>query len=238
MNTVSLLNNILPDEISNKIENMACKKVVNGTKKSNELILIFQLNETAVNVHDKLMQWLFRCLDTISDKVFDGYQYNWHIISQVKDNDYEDDDNDEGNCSKLTNTIMIAIHIPDDSWVSFNNDGLTIPYNYSPITSSALLPQDIMDCLIKEPIFIKGMGVSAVSSEIMMEWWGEMISTIPNSFDVAGKGYMVHPMWNKYVDLSENQDEWGDWSSVRELSCNFGWKGYMINRCKNTNKLV
>ena len=223
------LNHFLPEEISNKIEDMACKKIVNGNKKSNELILIFKLNETATNVKDKLMQWLFRCLDTISDKVFDGHQYNWNIISQIKANDYEDynDLDDKGTYSKLTNTIMVAIHIPDDSWMSFNNDELTIPYNYSPSISSCLLPQDIMDCLIKEPVFIKEIGVSAVSSEVMMQWWEEMISTEPDLFDVAGKGYMVHPQWLKNNDNSKS-DEWGTWFDVREQSFNFGWKGYMV----------
>ena len=228
---MSPLNHFLPEEISKKIEDMACKKIVNGNKKSNELILIFKLNETSTNVEDKLMQWLFRCLDTISDKVFDGHQYNWHIISQIKDNDYEEeDDNDldeKGNFSKLTNTIMVAIHIPDDSWMSFINYGLTIPYNYSPSISSCLLPQDIMDCLIKEPVFIKEIGVSAVSSEVMMEWWEEMISIEPNLFDVAGKGYMVHPQWMKCNDNSSSS-EWGSWVSIREKSHNFGWKGYMV----------
>ena len=230
MNKMSPLNNFLPEEICNKIEDMACRKSVNGTKKSNELILIFKLNETATNVHDKLMQWLFGCLDTISDKVFDGHQYEWHIISQIKDNDYEDDNDidDKGICTKLTNTIMVAIHISDYSWMSFNNDGLTIPYNYSP--SLSLLPQDIMNCFIKEPVFIKEIGVSAVSSEVMMQWWGEMITIEPNLFDVAGKGYMVHPMWMKEnnVALSKDSDsEWGSWVSIREMSFNFGWNGYM-----------
>lgn len=230
MNKMSPLNIFLPEEICNKIEDMACRKSVNGTKKSNELILIFKLNETATNVHDKLMQWLFGCLDTISDKVLDGHQYEWRIISQIKDNDYEDDNDidDKGICTKLTNTIMVAIHISDDSWMSFNNDGLTIPYNYSP--SLTLLPQDIMDCFIKEPVFIKEIGVSAVSSEVMMQWWGEMITIEPNFFDVAGKGYMVHPMWMKEnnVALSKDSDsEWGSWFSIRETSFNFGWNGYM-----------
>jgi len=232
MNNMSPLNHFLPEEISNKIEDMACKKIVNGNKKSNELILIFKLNETSTNVKDKLMQWLFRCLDTISDKVFDGNQYNWHIISQIKDNDYEEEDDndldDKGTGSKLINTIMVAIHIPDDSWMSFNNDGLTIPYNYSSSISSCLLPQDIMDCLIKEPVFIKEIGVSAVSSEVMMEWWEDMISIEPNRFDVAGKGYMVHPQWMKINIEDSNSSEWGSWVSIRESSFNFGWKGYMV----------
>ena len=52
---------------------------------------MFELNETATNVDYKLMKWLFKCLDTISDKVFDDQQYKWNIISQIKDNDYGED---------------------------------------------------------------------------------------------------------------------------------------------------
>ena len=199
---------------------MVCKKKVNGDKKSNELLLIFRLNEKSSNVHDKLMKWLFKCLDTISDKVFDGYNYNWNIISQIQDNDWEDDDD-----HKIKNTIKIAIHITNDNiWL----DDLTISYNYN--QSITLSPQDIMDCLKNEPIFIEGIGVSSVSSEIMMDFWKEMIST--ETGDVPGKGYMIHPMWRKYKDLEphfakgEKEWEWGEWSSVREMSFNFGWKGY------------
>ena len=116
---------------------------------------------------------------------------------------------------------MIAIHITDDSWMSFNNDELTIPYNYN--LSSQLLPQEIMDCLIQVPIFINKIGISTVFSEVMKEWWQEMISTEPNLFDVAGKGSMIHPMWRKWASHSENS-EWGNWSNIRETSYNFGWK--------------
>ena len=59
----------------------------------------------------------------------------------------------------------------------------------------------------------------------MMSWWRDIISKEPNRLDVAGEGYMVHPMWRKYNGLS-NGSLWGDWSSVREMSFNFGWKGY------------
>ena len=80
-----------------------------------------------------------------------------------------------------------------------------------------------MDCLKNEPIFIEGIGVSSVSSEIMIDFWKEMIST--EIGDVPGKGYMIHRMWRKYKYL-EPTKEWGEWSSVREMSFNFGWKGY------------
>ena len=57
----------------------------------------------------------------------------------------------------------------------------------------------------------------------MMMWWHGMISEEPNYFDVAGEGYMVHRMWRKGGPESS---EWGDWYSIREMSYNFGWKGY------------
>ena len=234
---MSALNHLLPEELCAKINDMACRKVVNGNEKSNELILIFKLNETATDVHDELMQWLFKRLDTISDDVFnDRGQYEWNIISQIIDNDYKDEDEDgdenEDNYIKIKNTIVVAIHIPDHYWISTNNDGLTIPYNYSPsITACATLsPQYIMDCLIREPVFIREIGVSAVSSDVMMDWWEEMISTDPNHFDIAGKGYMVHPMWMKFPPGHGDHPHWGSWVSIREKSFNFGWKGYMVNK--------
>lgn len=51
-----------------------------------------------------------------------------------------------------------------------------------------------------------------------MFWWEEMISTEPTYLNIPGKGYMVHHMWIKFPD--------GSWSSIREQSFNFGWKGY------------
>ena len=224
MDNAHPLNKILPIELTNKIENMACRKVVNGDKRSNELIIRLDLNENASDVHDELIQWVLKCMDTISHKVDsskcdpDYNSYEWNIISQILDNDYEEDyDLDEqGNYTKLTNTIIIAIHITDNSFFGTTNGGLTIPYDYHPkITLSS---QEIMDCLIHEPIYVKGIGISAVSSDVMMGWWGEMISTHENVFDLAGKGYMVHPMWMKLGD---------GWDTIREKSYNFGWKGYI-----------
>ena len=207
------------------IHNTECKKKCNGDAASHELILIFGLTENATNVHDALLQWLFRCLDTISDKVFDVCQYEWNIISQIIDNDFEDYEDDEDDTKVvIKNTIVVAIHISDYSRMSYANT--IVPYAYS--ANITLRPTEIMDCLVNEPVFINNIGVSAVSSDVMMDWWAEIISTFPNSFDVAGKGYMIHPMWMK---LNEELNDayaakWGSWVGVREKSCNFEWKGY------------
>lgn len=203
------------------IHNTECKKKCNGDAASHELILIFGLTENATNVHDALLQWLFRCLDTISDKVFNG-QYEWNIISQIRDNGYEDDTK-----VVIKNTIVVAIHISDHSSMSYANTDMTIvPYAYS--ANITLRPTEIMDCLVNEPVFINNIGVSAVSSDVMMDWWAEMISTLPNCFDVAGKGYMIHPMWMKQNEELNDAyaAKWGSWVSVREMSYNFEWKGY------------
>ena len=37
-----------------------CIKRTNGNKKSNELLLVFELSEKSVYVHDILMKWLFK----------------------------------------------------------------------------------------------------------------------------------------------------------------------------------
>ena len=82
---------------------------------------------------------------------------------------------------------------------SFNNDGLTLSYDYNP--EYKLTPKEIMDCLTKEPEFIKKIGISAVSSEIMMEWWKDMISLEPNYFDICGSGYNGTSKWRKFNDF-------------------------------------
>tara|TARA_B100000401_G_C52727066_1_gene681587 strand:- start:364 stop:1095 length:732 start_codon:yes stop_codon:yes gene_type:complete len=235
-NKMNSLKSKLPEELISKIQNINCKKNINGDKKSNELILIFDLNKTAEDVHDELLQWLFRCLDTISHKVerYELYewqnkverygQYEWQIISGIKDNDYDDSDNlsndaSESCKSKIVNSIIVAIHITNDE--DGISDNFTIPFCDTP--DIVLSPQEIVDCLINEPNFVKNIGVSAVSSETMMYWWRDIISKEPNHLDVAGKGYMVHPMWRKGGPADSL---WGDWNDVREMSFNFGWKGY------------
>ena len=209
------------------ITDMACIKKCNGDTPSNELILIFGLTKKATTVHDTLLQWLFRCLDTISDKVFVRHFYTWNIISQIIDNDYVDGDDKD---ATIKNSIVVAIHLDDDSYMSYDDTEMTIlPYRYNP--SLTLYPQEIMQCLINEPVFVNRIGVSAISSDVMMQWWAEMISTEPDYLAGGGKGYKVHPMWTKVADDHKSDDhesdtKWGDWTTVRERSFNFGWKGY------------
>ena len=201
--------NNLPESLNNEIQTFVCEKKTNGSKSSNEIIIKFETNEQASIIHIELLNWLFKCLDTISYKVYDGEQYHWNIISQIKDDNYN-----VLELNEIKNSIIVAIHITDFSYMSFN-DELTLSYDYNP--DYKLTPKEIIDCLKEEPEFIKKIGVSAVSSEVMMKWWKDMISLDPNYFDICGNGPMKHPMWIK------NKENWYD---IREMSFNFQWRNY------------
>lgn len=222
-------NKSLPDDLIQGIKNMACARKCNGETSSNELILTFGLTKSAKLVQEDgtLLKWLLRCLDRISDYVFDGHRYHWNVITQVAFSNF---DNSEPDCpSSLLNQIVVAVHLDDDrDNMSYADDDLMlIPFQYDP--THKLTPQTILDCLIGEPIFVNRIGVSSVTSEVMMDWWADMISTNPSSMDEKGEGYMEHPMWIKLTDEQYGGDTcgtYGTWISVREKSFGFGWRNY------------
>lgn len=206
----------LPTEIINDIKNMACHKIVNGENKSNEILIVFGLNESSQKVHNELIQWVLQSLNSISDYSLKNHACNFNIISQIKDDDYEDDDD-----GKIKNTIIVAIHIDSGDYYGDANENDELLLNYDITPQMVVSPNEIMNCFIKEPKYVSSICVNSVKEIIMKRWWSEMISTEPNLFDIAGKGYMVHPMWCK-----TNVQEPYEWISMRERSFNFGWIGY------------
>lgn len=209
--------------ISNQNNNINPKIIVNGHKRSNELIIVFELNETSINVYDKLMQWLFKSLDLISDRVYDGLDYNWNIISQILYNDYENENIEDNNICIL-NTIIVLIHISDDRFkFLFDDNQLTIPFNNISQQLFGFSPSEIINCLTPEPSFIKNIGISAVSSTVMMRWWKDLISIKPNFFCFVGKGNNIHPMWIKDKFNLNNNKFWGNWVCINEKSSTFEW---------------
>ena len=184
---------------------MSCTKITNSfSKKSNEFILVFKVNETASEVLPQLRKWLFQCLDILSHKVMDFQNHPaWRIIFRV----YK------------KHLIFAAIHLHDNDYSPLLiNLELTINYNI-PEPRHQLLVADIEKCLIDIPKFIEHIGISAVSSDVMMKWWEQMISKSNEKFEGDGRGFMVHPMFQTL-----NDDK--GWFDVREQSFNFGWKGY------------
>ncbi len=204
----------LPEEISEIIDDMACTKRSNGEKSNNLLLLVnIKYGVDPDRVEGEVVQWV---LCGLSDPRFDhlkglgGYQYPWHVVSNVKDNAL----NTEIGC------IVVAVRIGQDAgrWLRCKHDetGLIIIDEAPPLPSAKA--KDILEALPPEPACVTGVGVSAVSDKLMMELWADLISEDSNSFDRNGEGYMVHPMWMRFPG--------GDWNNVREQSCNFGWNGY------------
>ena len=69
--------------------------------------------------------------------------------------------------------------------------------------------------IINEPVFVNRIGVSAISSDVMMQWWAEMISKEPHHLDVAGKGYQVPSMWTKLQVGHRSDTKRGVWVDIR-----------------------
>lgn len=200
-----LLNNHFPSEITENIQrHLVCKRINENTKSNNFIILItLKDNVKAHEVQNELLQWIFKCLDTISHRVKkDEYEpYGWSIIHQYYENEF-----------------CLAIHLPNGS--SFDpldiNRTMTL-IRYNPLPPYRLFPQEFLDCFIDEPGFIREIGVNAVSQNVIMDWWEVMIDTESVWFDQRGKGFMKHQMWIKMPDEH--------WIDIRETSYNFGW-GY------------
>ena len=218
----------VPERIIKNIEDTACTRRCNGERPSNELLVVFGLTKSAQEVADEgdLVQWFLKCLDSISERVFDGHNYNWNIISQVAYENFDDAEPDGPPI--ILNRIVFAIHIGEGpSEMDYTDDSCTL-VPFEPLPSHTLVPKEVMDCLVGEPSFVNRIGVSAVSSEVMASWWCEMISKETSHMDKPGLGYMRHRMWMKFTDrqCGNPHKEYGTWVSVREMSFNFGWKNY------------
>ena len=219
----------LPEEIISK-KGINCKKTINGNKASNNFLLCVKLNKTAKDVEEKLLKWLLNKLDKLSEKtktiqdrvdgrpVIINKPINFNIISRIKDNDAKYTDDNYSAPIKL-NTILFAIHIDNNSATDELCDhdeismNLTIPYD----NSYTFNPQQLADCLINEPEFIDRIGVNAISSKKMMDWWMDMIDVRDYEYDSKGKGLGKHTMFSK--------TEYG-WIKTTEKSTSFKWVGY------------
>ena len=202
----------LPQEIAEMIDELVCTKRSNGGQSNNLLLFVSTKGDVdPESVEGGVVQWVLRGL---SDPRFDHLkcfdQYPWHVVSNVQD---------DGNSNNEPPCIVVAVRIGIDSgkWLRCGRDdtGLIIIDEAPPLPSAKA--DDLLEALPPEPECVTGVGVSAVSDKLMMEVWADLISTQSNTFDKNGEGYMVHPMWMRLG---------GEWNSIREQSCNFGWDGY------------
>lgn len=214
----------LPEEISDMIGDMACTKRSNGGQSNNLLLLVNTKDGVdPESVEGEVVQWVLRGLsDPRFDylKIYGWRQYQWNVVSNVKNDGHSSDDPDDGHSSNDPGCIVVCIRIGQDMgrWhrCEYDATGLIIIDEAPPLPSAKA--DDILEALPPEPACVTGVGVSAVSDKLMMQVWADLISVHSDSFDKHGKGYMMHPMWMRFPD--------GGWNNIREQSFNFGWDGY------------
>jgi len=185
-------------------------------KKSNgvnspSLLIFIHTNKTAKHCESEVVKWFLNCITPMAQSICDkNYQCDFNIISNIQDNDYLDEDN-----NKTYNKIVIALQNGQqpDAFDSINDEDELIIIDENP-KKNILNPDEILNLLKEAPEFVKKIGVSGVSTKCMKQYWGEMISEEPNTFCIAGEGYMKHPMWMYQLN---------EWFNIRETSFNFGW---------------
>lgn len=183
--------------------------------KSQSFIFFIHTNKTATDCESDVVKWFLNCLTPMAQSICKkSYQCDFNIISNIKDNDYIDEDD-----NKTYNKIVIALQNGQQLGPIFDSilddEGLII-IDEEP-NKNILDPDEILNLLKNKPDFITKIGVSGVSTKCMKQYWSEMISESTNTFDISGKGFMQHPMWM----FNDNE-----WFTVREQSFNFGWENY------------
>ena len=159
-----------------------------------------------------------RCLeDSRLDYVHDGAnQYAWNVVTNVR--------NETENFERV-----FAVHIGQYRTPYMNSaydeSGLVVVDENPPCPNEEVAADDLKAIMVDvpPPACVTSVGISAVSEKFMKELWNEIISDDPNTFDVAGRGYMVHPMWMRFGRYDQDESHVGYWGDVREMSCNFGW---------------
>ena len=191
-------------------------KKSNGVN-SQSLLIFIHTNDTAKDCESEVVKWFLNCLTPMAQSICEkNYQCDFKIISNILYNDYIDEDND-----KTYNKIVIALQNGQQSdaldLLDYDANNELIIIDEEELSNRKILnPDEILNLLKEEPECVTKIGVSGVSTKCMKQYWSEMISDEPNAFDIAGKGYMQHPMW-----MYNNE-----WFDVREQSFNFGWENY------------
>ena len=205
------------------IVDAACKIRSNG-KSSENLNIRIRTNRLPSSRESDAVSWVLTCLeDSRLDYTMSGIQYAWNVVSNIL-NELETAIIDEDGFASDPE-IVVAIRVGHARspymYHTCDEDDLVVldenPKNTKAVHADLfmLIARDV-----PPPPFIVAVGISAVSDEFMMELWSEIISKEPNTLDAPGKGYMVHPMWQRYFGPEPF------WNTVREQSYRFGWKGY------------
>ena len=212
----------LPDEVQAKIRDMACVVRSNGVT-SSDLELVVRTDALPSSCIKEVEAWILRCLqhsrfDYVVDEIG---QRPFHVVANIKKEIEEVKTSEYGTDYP---EIVLAVHIGGymSPYLSAERgeDGLVVTCENPECPHLMMNADDLKEVVqsVPPPAYVTAVGVSGVSEFFMTELWGDIISKDPDTMDVAGKGYMVHPMWQLHHH---------GWVNLREQSCNFGWKNYV-----------
>ena len=146
----------------------------------------------------ELIRWMTKRLAGLDTEVSDGDgHYPWNIVFDVVPGYRE-----------VPHWMRASIHMRWRGGWEEDEDNLIILNEIPPIPT--LEPERILECLVGQPDWVTGIGVSGVSRSFASCTWWSIID--------GPTGFQSHPMWVKMPN--------GKWFTVRDRSFNFGWEDY------------
>lgn len=190
---------------------------------SRAVVVRVRTKTTASKCETNVSNWVLSCITPL-DPAGHG-----RVVCGIRHEDYEDDL--LGQLNELvfvlymdTNGGSLEETLPVDSDDPAMEDLLVNTWTLPPtcLLSADALRENLMTSPAEgtdtpHPPCVLAAGVSALPPAEVKGIWMEIISLEPDSFCLAGKGEMVHPM---YCDFDGN-----GWSDIREWgSFKFSWK--------------
>ena len=206
----------LPADIHSIIDDMACRKQHNNTATQYGIIIVVDVDfaqKIEGDFEQTLKGWIWDSLDR-AHRALD-FSNSWKFVSNVRDDQWEDDEDPK-------NRYQVCINI--EGWPgAMDGDTGLFSYSYN-LPNPKVHPARVLEHFTAPPTEVRGIAVSGVSQEILIQQWIQCIAKDSNDFDRAGRGYMLHPMWQ--LPEQCQADTIPRLFSVREMSFNFGWPNY------------
>lgn len=210
----------LPDDIHGIIDDMACRKQHNNTATQYGIIIVVDVDfakKIEGDLEKTLEEWIYDSLNN-AHRTLD-FSNSWKFVSNVRADQWEDD---EDPSEKNENRYQVCINI--QGWPgAMDYDSGLFSYWYD-LTNPKVHPARVLEYFDAPPTEVRGVAVSGVSQEVLIQQWIQCIAKDSNDFERAGRGYMIHPMW----ELPEQCQD-GTLPRLftcREMSFNFGWPNY------------
>ena len=208
---------ILPDEICSFIQDMACRKVHNGTSSNYGLMICIDIDfakKIEGDIERTLESWIVSSLDKARRAV--DKDNAWHSVSVVQwDQEVVDEDEEYVERRNAYRVVVKFVRMREDMWPLFSYNGPVVQVS----------PECVLGHFDTPPEFVRSIGVSGVSDTVLRDEWAETIMVTFSNFTCPGKGFMRHPMWIYRISNPPMK--------TTEVSYRYGWVDYPGDRFKD-----